>query len=39
MIPLLALQEGVKGGLREYIIKVMEVVQYSNARVQMLLGP
>ena len=29
MVPLLVLWEGVKGGLGEYIFKVMEVVQYG----------
>ena len=29
MIPLLALWEGVKGGLREHVFKVMKVVQYG----------
>ena len=29
MIPLLVLQKGVKGGLGEHILKVMEVVWYS----------
>ena len=29
MIPLLVLWEGVKGGFREYVFKVMKVVWYS----------